>query len=453
MVMEKEKLPPQSIEAEENTIGAMLANPHVIARVAEVLHPEMFYDPALGIIYSSILSLFNNSKPVDIVTVSDDLDKKGELNKVGGRARISSLATSVITTANAEYYAKIVEEKSSLRELINTGADIVKMAYEESSQSVLELAQQAIFSIAQKHIKSDLIHVGDIVNETFEQIMQRSENSEELLGVSTGFYDLDKLTSGFQKSNLIIIAARPAMGKTAFALNIAQHVGLNLKKPVLIFSLEMSKDQLVQRMLCSEAEIDSNRIRSGKLQANDWNVLSDAMGKFFDAPIYIDDSSSLSITDLRAKCRKQAMKLGDIGLILIDYLQLMEGSSKGNSADANNRVNVISAISRGLKGIAREINAPVVALSQLSRDIEKRNDKAPMLSDLRESGSIEQDADVVMFIHRDEYYDKEGENPENKGKAKIIVAKQRNGSTGPIDLLFQANITKFKNKAIKPSSL
>jgi replicative DNA helicase len=241
------------------------------------------------------------------------------------------------------------------------------------------------------------------------------------------------------------------MGKTAFALNIAQHVGLHLKKPVLIFSLEMSKEQLAQRMLCSEAEIDSQRIKTGKLQANDWVGLSEAMGKLYDAPIYIDDSPVLTITDLRAKCRKKAMQVGEIGLIVVDYLQLMEGNVKGGN-DAN-RVNVISAISRGLKGIARDINAPLIALSQLSRAVEQRQDKTPMLSDLRESGSIEQDADIVMFIHRDDYYDKEGENLENRGKAKIIVAKQRNGSTGSIDLLFQDNITKFKNKAIRPTAL
>ena len=451
MITEKEKLPPQSIEAEENVIGAMLVNPVVTSRIAEILRPDMFYDPALGKIYSCILDLFNTSKPVDIVTVSDDLDKKGILNEVGGRARISSLAIDVVTTANAEYYAKIVEEKSSLRELIDAGSDIVKMAYEESAQDVLELAEQAIFSIAQKHTKSDLVHIKDIVSETYEEIEQRYSNSDELVGVSSGFYDLDSLTSGFQKSNLIILAARPSMGKTAFALNIAQHVGLNLKKPVLIFSLEMSKEQLVQRMLCSEAEIDANRIKTGKLQANDWVALSEAMGKFYDAPIFIDDCPVLTITDLRAKCRKKAMQVGEIGLIVVDYLQLMEGSVKGGN-DAN-RVNIISAISRGLKGIARDINAPVIALSQLSRAVEQRQDKTPMLSDLRESGSIEQDADIVMFIHRDDYYDKEGENLENRGKARIIIAKQRNGSTGSIDLLFQANITKFKNKAIRPTAL
>lgn len=451
MVLEKEKLPPQSIEAEENVIGAMLVNPVVTSRIAEILRPDMFYDPALGKIYSCILDLFNTSKPVDIVTVSDELDKKNCLNEVGGRARVSSLALDVVTTANAEYYARIVEEKASLRELINAGSDIVKMSYEESAQDVLEIAEQAIFSIAQKHTKSDLVHIKDIVNETYERIEQRYSNNDELVGVSSGFYDLDAKTSGFRKSNLIILAARPSMGKTAFALNIAQHVGLNLKKPVLIFSLEMSKEELVQRMLCSEAEIDAQRINTGKLQANDWVSLSEAMGKFYDAPIFIDDCPVLTITDLRAKCRKKAMQVGEIGLIVIDYLQLMEGSTKGGN-DAN-RVNVLSAISRGLKGIARDINAPIIALSQLNRDVEKRNDKIPMLSDLRESGSIEQDADIVMFIHRDDYYDKEGENLENKGKAKIIIAKQRNGATGTIELLFQANITKFKNKTIRPTEL
>jgi len=451
--MDKSKLPPQSIEAEENVLGAMMVNPLVLPRIAELLTADMFYDPANGEIYACIMELFNSSKPVDIITVSETLNTKGKLQQIGGRAKINNLALNVVTTANAEYYAKIVAEKSSLRDLINAGSDIVEMAYEEGSTvDVLEVAEQAIFAIGQKRTKSDLIHIKDIVGESYEQIDARYHNSDELSGVSTGFYDLDALTSGLQKSDLIILAARPSVGKTAFALNIAQNVGVQSKKPVLIFSLEMKKDQLVQRMLCSQAEIDMGRLKSGRMQNKDWIDLSEAMGVLSEAPIYIDDTPVLTITDLRAKCRKAAMKLGDIGLVVIDYLQLMEGTTRGGNADSN-RVNVISAISRGLKGIAREVDVPIIALSQLSREIEKRQDKKPMLSDLRESGSIEQDADIVMFIHREDYYGKDNVEVENRGKAEIIIAKQRNGQIGTVELLFQANITKFKNKAVRPSAL
>lgn len=450
--MEKTKLPPQSIEAEESVLGAMLVNPLVVPRIAELLSSEMFYDPAHVEIYASIMELFNTSRPVDIITVSEDLNSKDKLKIVGGRAKINSLATNVVTTANAEYYAKIVAEKASLRALINAGSDIVEMAYEEGAiGDVLELAERSIFEIAQNRTKSDLVHIKDIVGESYEQIDARYHNSDELSGVSTGFYDLDAMTSGLQKSDLIILAARPSVGKTTFAMNIAQNVGVLAKKPVLVFSLEMKKDQIVRRMLCSQAEIDMSRLNSGRMQNKDWVDLSEAMGVLAEAPIYIDDTPVLTITDLRAKCRKAAMKLGDIGLVVIDYLQLMEGTQKGGGAD--NRVNVISAISRGLKGIAREVDVPIIALSQLSRDIEKRQDKKPMLSDLRESGSIEQDADIVMFIHREDYYGRENVEVENRGKAEIIIAKQRNGQVGSVELLFQANITKFKNKAVRPTSL
>ena len=451
--MDKAKLPPQSIESEENVLGALMVKSGVIPNVAEILTPDMFYDPANAEIYACILELFNTSRPVDIVTVSEALNSKGKLQLVGGRAKINNLAVNVVTATNAEYYANIVAEKAALRDLINAGSDIAQMAYEEGSTGeVLELAESAIFSIAQKRTKSDLTHIQDIVKVAYEQIDARYQNSGELSGVSTGFYDLDDITYGLQKSDLIILAARPGVGKTAFALNIAQNIGVQSKKPVLIFSLEMKKDQLVQRMLCSQAEIDMGRLKSGRLQNEDWIKLSEAMGILSEAPIYIDDTPVLTITDLRAKCRKAAMKLGEIGLVVIDYLQLMEGTSKGGNNDMN-RVNIISAISRGLKGIAREIDVPIIALSQLSREIEKRNDKKPMLSDLRESGSIEQDADIVMFIHREDYYGKENTEIENRGKAEVIIAKQRNGELGNVELLFQANITKFKNKARKPSML
>lgn len=451
--MEKTKLPPQSIEAEESVLGAMLINPLVVPRIAEILTSNMFYDPAHSEIYTSIMDLFNSSRPVDILTVSEHLNSQDKLKLIGGRAKINDLATHVVTTANCEYYANIVKDKSALRDIINAGSDMVKMAYEENSAiEVLEIAEQAIFAVAQNRTKSDLVHIKDIVGESYEQIDARYHNNEEITGVASGFYDLDAKTSGFQKSDLIILAARPAVGKTTFALNIAQNVGVKLKKPVLIFSLEMKKDQIVNRMLCSEAEIETNRLKTGRMQPKDWLALSEAMGVLSESPIYIDDTPVLTITDLRAKCRKAAMKYGDLGLVIIDYLQLMEGTTKGGVTDSN-RVNVISAISRGLKGIAREVDVPIIALSQLSRDIEKRQTKTPMLSDLRESGSIEQDADIVMFIHREDYYGTDNVEIENRGKAEVIIAKQRNGETGKVELLFQGNITKFKNKQVRVSDL
>jgi len=437
-----EKLPPQSIEAEEAVLGALLVNPAAITRVVESLKPEQFYKPSHRIIYSAIVDLFNNNEPIDVVTVSEYLRDQDKLDGIGGRAYINDLALSVVTTANIEYYAKIITEKAILRDLIKAGTEIVNIAYEEgSTDATLDTAEKMIFSIAQQKTTNDLVHIKDVVLTSYNQIEERYNNRDELLGVSSGFYDLDRITAGFQKSDLIILAARPSMGKTAFCLNIAQEVGIRGRKPVAIFSLEMSKEQLVQRMLCSEAEIDSNRLRTGHMQSDDWSRLTTAMGLLADAPIFIDDTPGVSVMDVRAKCRRLAMENGDLGLIVIDYLQLMEGSGRSRG----DRVQEISEISRGLKGIAREIKAPVIALSQLSRAVEQRQSKKPMLSDLRESGSIEQDADIVMFIYRDEYYDPE--NTENKGKAEIIIAKQRNGPVGSVELLFQNNITKFKNPA------
>lgn len=434
-----EKLPPQSIEAEQAVLGALLVNPVAITKVIETLKPDSFYKPAHKVIYNTVVNLYNNNEPVDVVTVSESLRDANKLDAVGGRALINDLALSVVTTANIEYHAKIIAEKATLRELISAGSEIVTMAFADKDPgSVLDSAEQLIFGIAQQKTKVDLTHVKEIVATSFDQIERRYNNRDELVGVPSGFYDLDNLTAGFNPSDLIIVAARPAMGKTSFCLNIAQEVGIRNKAPVAIFSLEMSKEQLVQRMLCSEAEIDSNRLRTGHMETEDWGRLTKAMGLLADAPIFIDDSAGANVTDIRAKCRKICMQYDNIGLIIIDYLQLMEGTnSKGD------RVQEISGISRGLKNLARELHVPIIALSQLSRAVESRTCKKPQLSDLRESGSIEQDADIVMFIYRDEYYNPE--STEKKGKAEIIIAKQRNGPVGSCELLFQSNITKFKN--------
>ena len=437
-IVKHEKLPPQSLDAEEAVLGALLVNPMAVNRIVESLKPNYFYKKANSNIYAAILELYNNSEPIDVVTVSEHLRDADKLEMVGGRAYINDLALSVVTTANIEYYAKIVQEKSVLRELINAGAEIVKQAYDEgSSEGTLDFAEKTIFAIAQSKTSTDLVHIKELVLPSYNMIEHRYNNRDEIIGVPSGFIDLDNMTAGFQPSDLIILAARPSMGKTALCLNIAQEVGIRRKLPVAIFSLEMSKEQLVQRMLCSEAEIDSNRLRTGHMQSDDWSRLTKAMGSIAEAPIFIDDTAGCSIMDLRAKCRRLTMEQGDLGLIIIDYLQLMEGTGKGD------RVQEISAISRGLKSIAREMKAPVIALSQLSRAVESRTIKKPMLSDLRESGSIEQDADIVMFIYREDYYDPE--NTEKKGKAEIIIAKQRNGPVGSVELLFQPNITRFKN--------
>lgn len=433
------KLLPQSVEAEEAVLGAILVNPLSLGRIVEFIKPESFYKPAHKIIYESMLELFKKNEPIDIVTVSEHLRNDEKLEDAGGRAYINDLALNVVTTANVEFYAKIIQEKEIKRALINAGSEIVAMSYEnEETDAVLDNAQKLIFNIAAQKDTSDLVPIQDLVVSSYEQIESRYNNRQELVGVTTGFYDLDALTSGLQKSDLIILAARPSMGKTAFALNLAQNVALKGKKAVAIFSLEMPKQQLVKRMLCSEAEVDTSRVTAGNLQNNDWQKLMDAMTKFADARIYIDDTSGVTATDIKAKCRRLMLEEKELGLIVIDYLQLMEGG--GNPNDRNQQ---ISAISRSLKGLARELDVPIIALSQLSRGVEARNDKRPMLSDLRDSGAIEQDADIVMFIYRDEYYNRD--DVENKGKAEVIIAKHRNGPVGNINLLFQSNITKFKN--------
>lgn len=445
-IMERhpEKLPPQNIEAEQAVLGAILVNPAIISRIIEILKtPESFYRQSHKVIYSSCLQLFNANEPIDVVTISEHLRNLDKLELVGGRAYVNDLALSVVTTANADYYAKIIQEKYTLRELIRAGSEIVTTAYDENSvDNVLDNAEKMIFSIAQRKSADNIVHIKDVVLDSYNMIEVRYNNRDELIGVPSGFYDLDNLTAGFQSSDLIIVAARPSMGKTAFCLNIAQEASIRKKIPVAVFSLEMSKEQLVQRMLCSEAEIDTNRLRTGHMQSEDWSKLAETMGKLADAPIYIDDSPGTSVMEVRAKCRRLLMEHSNLGLVIIDYLQLMEGSSSGKT----DRVHEISAISRGLKNLARELKVPIIALSQLSRAVESRTSKRPLLSDLRESGSIEQDADVVMFIYREEYYDPE--NIEKRGKAEILVAKQRNGPVGTLELIFQSNITKFKNPAI-----
>lgn len=450
--VEKEKkeinsnLIPQNIEAEEAVLGAVLVNPNVITKVVEFITPDSFYKPAHRYIYEAMLQLFNQNERIDIVSVSDVLNYNSKLEIIGGRAFVNDLSFKTITTSNIEYYAKILQEKAVKRALINAGSEIVTLGYDMNpTEESLNTAESLIFDIASKKATKDMSHIKDLVLTSYEKIEHRFNHRDEFTGVKTHFYELDNLTNGLQRSDLIILAARPSMGKTAFALNIAQNVAIKSKIPVAIFSLEMSKEQLVQRMLCSEAEVDTQKIRTGNMQRKDWDKLANAMSDISEAPIYIDDTAGCTLTDIRAKCRRLAMEEKKLGLVVIDYLQLMEGSGK------EERIQQISSISRGLKTLARELDIPVIALSQLSRAVEQRKDRRPMLSDLRESGAIEQDADIVMFIYRDDYYNREeGEDDSPKptgkeGKSDIIIAKQRNGPVGSFELLFQSNITKFKN--------
>lgn len=431
---------PQSQEAEQAVLGAIFAQSDCLNRVIEILpEPGVFYRPAHQIIYNSILKLYERNEAIDPLTVSEYLKNIGKLDEVGGHYYLGLLISHAPLAVNAERYAGIVHEKSILREIIFAGNKISKIGYEESqAEYALEKSEQLIFNLAQQKSTQTLIPISNLVNDTWERLELREQKKGELLGLDTGFYDLNALTAGFQKSDLIVIASRPSMGKTALALNIAEHVGVIQKKVVALFSLEMAKEQVIQRMVCSRAGVDATKMRFGQLGQDDWTRLGVAFGDLGDAEIYVDDTPVLTVIEMKAKSRRLKAEIGRLDLIVIDYLQLMEGQR------SDNRVQEISDISRGLKALAREVEAPVVALSQLSRAVEARQNKRPMLSDLRESGSIEQDADIVMFIYRDEYY-----NPEttSKGDAEINIAKQRNGPTGKITLLFQANITKFRNPA------
>lgn len=434
-------LVPQSIDAENALLGAVLTSPTAYARVADMIKAEDFYKPANKEVFSAVKNLYERNEPVDIVTVSEKLKSAGKLEEVGGRDYVTDLALDTVTTVNVNYYADIVKDMSIRRNLIAAGSEIVNMSYENNDPSlILDCAQQLIFGVASQKNTSEVENITNLVYKTYEEIEYRYNHMDELSGTPTGFYDFDQMTSGLQPGNLIILAARPAMGKTAFALNIAQNVGLRTNKSVAVFSLEMSKQELMKRLLASEAEVDARRLSSGHLQPQDWEKITKVMETFSnDSKIYIDDAGGLSVTEMRAKCKRLKMKEKNLGLIIIDYLQLMQGNNP------NDRNQEISAISRGLKILAKELEVPIIALSQLTRGNEKRDNKRPMLSDLRDSGAIEQDADIVLFIHREEYYNKE--NPDLKGKAELIVAKNRSGPVDMVPLLFQANITKFKTPA------
>ncbi len=440
--MELGKIPPHDIEAEQAVIGSMLTDKDAVMEAVEVLKPESFYREDNKLIFTAIVNLYNKSEPIDLVTVKDELFSMGSFEKVGGFEYLVTLPDKVPTTANVQKYIKIVEEKWTLRNLIKTANEIIDLGYNptEDVEDIMAGAEKKIFDIIQKNSQKSYTPINEVLVESFTKLEELYNRKSKITGVPTGFSDFDNLTAGLQGSDLILIAARPAMGKTAFALNIAAHAAIRENVPVALFSLEMSKDQLVNRILCMEAMVDSNKVRTGKLEEDDWNKLAGVVGPISDSGIYIDDTPGISIMEIRTKCRKLKMEK-DIGLIVIDYIQLIQGSSNRKNGS---REQEIAEISRTLKILAKELNVPVVALSQLSRAVEQRPDHRPMLSDLRESGSIEQDADIVIFLYRDDYY-----NPDSEEKdiAEIIIAKHRGGSTGTVKLLWMGNYTKFVNLA------
>ncbi len=437
--MEIGKVPPHDVEAEQAVLGSMLTDKDAVISAIEILHANDFYRTDNKSIYEAIINLYNRAEPVDIITVKAELESLGKFDQVGGLEYLASLPEKVPTTANAIKYIKIVEEKSTLRNLIKTANEIIEMGYDptEDVSDIMEGAEKKIFNIMQNNEKKSYTPIKDVLVDSFTQLEELYNRKQHITGVPSGFIELDYKTAGFHGSDLVLIAARPAMGKSAFALNIATNAAVRSNVPVVLFSLEMSKEQMVNRILCSEAMVDSNKVRTGKLEEDDWTKLAGSIGPLSDAEIYIDDTPGISVTEIRAKCRKLKLEK-NIGMVVIDYLQLVQGTNKRNGS----REQEISEISRSLKILAKELNIPVIALSQLSRAVEQRPDHRPMLSDLRESGAIEQDADIVMFLYRDDYYNKDSEK---KDIAEVIIAKHRGGSLGTVELLWLGSYTKFVN--------
>lgn len=430
-------MPPTNIEAEEAILGGILIDPDAIARIAEVMRPEFFSFTAHKTIYKAALSLFTQNKPIDLTVVTDWLVDHNQLEAIGGISKLAQLVDHTVSAVNIDQYTELVAQKYQRRKLIEAGNNIVKLGHETGTplETVLDLAEQEIFGITQERVRQDLVQIGETLNQTFHQLEQLSEGLTTP-GIPCGFYDLDAMTGGFQRSDLIIVAARPGIGKTSLCTNIAHHIA-SQKKLVAFFSLEMSKEQLVQRILSGEAKVESNRLRSGRIGEGEWERISRAIGELSELPLFIDDTPNITVTEIRSKSRRlQAEQGGELGMLVIDYLQLMEGSSP------NNRVQELSQITRSLKGLARELNVPIVALSQLNRGVEARQDKRPLMSDLRESGALEQDSDLILMLYRDEYY-----NPDtpDRGIAEVIITKHRHGPTGTIKLLFDAQYTTFRN--------
>ena len=437
--MELGKVPPHDIEAEQAVLGSMLTDKDAVIAAMEVLKPESFYRDDDKAIYEAMQNLYSRAEPIDLITLKNELETMSKLEQVGGLEYLANLPEKAPTSANVQKYISIVEEKSMLRGLIKTANELIELGYSQTEdvEDIMDHAEKKIFDIMQNKNQKGYTPIKDVLVESFTKLEELYNRKQPITGVPTGFTDLDYRTAGLHGSELILLAARPAMGKTAFVLNIAANAAIRGKTGVAIFSLEMSKDQLVNRMLCSEAMVDSNKMRTGKLEEGDWEKLAQAIGPLSESNIFIDDTPGITVMEIRTKCRKLKLEK-DIGLVVIDYLQLITGNSKRGGS----REQEISEISRSLKILAKELNVPVIALSQLSRAVEQRPDHRPMLSDLRESGAIEQDADIVMFLYRDDVYNKESEK---KDIAEVIIAKQRGGSTGTVDLLWMGNYTKFVN--------
>ena len=437
------KLPPHNMEAEESVLSAILIDNDTLTDIADILRPKDFYKPSHQIIYTSMTELYNKSEPVDIVTIVNHLKEKCKLEEVGGAAYLSRLMDTVPITVNAGYHGKIIHDKASLRRLIEKSSEIIHRCYDEQGDAsdIIDFAQTAIFNVADNTLKPSFSHVSELINNNINTLEERQNNNSEYSGIPSGYKQFDALTSGLQNSDLIILAARPSMGKTAFALNVARNVAITENKLVAVFSLEMSKEQLSMRLLTAEARVNSERLKTGMIGEDDWQKVTEAAGIISDAPIYIDDSPNVTAMEIRAKARRLKMD-NDLSLIIIDYLQLMRGPSMGDRKDLE-----IAEISRSLKSLAKELNIPIIVLSQLNLMVEQRADKRPLMSDLRESGAIEQDADIIAFIYRDEVYNKDENNP-NKGKAELIVAKNRNGAVGKAILTFIGKYTRFENTLI-----
>lgn len=437
-----QRLPPQNVEAEQCVLGSILLQQGAMPKAVEILAAEDFYRPEHRLIFAAMIQLFEKAEPPDLITVINVLKDGNHLDQAGGPAYLATLTDIVPVAANITYYAKIVREKSILRRLITTSTEIASRCYEEQDDIdlLLDETEQTIFEIARAKSNQSFYPMSTVISETFKEVQKLSERKELITGVPSGFEDFDRKTAGMQPSDLIILAGRPSMGKTALAMNMVQNAALLYKVPVGVFSLEMSKEQLGMRLLCSVGKVDSQRVRTGHIQENDWPKLARAVGMLTTAPIYIDDTPALSVLELRAKARRLKTE-HNLGLVVVDYLQLMRGHS-----GTERREQEISEISRSLKAMAKELHIPVVALSQLNRSLESRSDKRPQLSDLRESGAIEQDADVICFIYRDEVYNKSEGNP-NRGKAELIIGKQRNGPTGTVELAFLSEFTTFETLA------
>ena len=436
--MELGRNPPQNISAEQAALGSMLLQEDAILHGVDILRPEDFYKKSHQIIFKCILELFEKSRGVDLVTLTEELNRVNLLEEIGGVTYLTNLINSVPTAANIEYYIKIIEEKSILRNLINSATKIISMGYEEKEDAkiLLDKAEHLIFEVSERNLGQSFVPIKELITDSYEKIEDLYHREEFITGVSSGFDEFDEITTGFQPSEFIVIAGRPAMGKTAFCMSVAQYASISQNTPVAIFSLEMSKSQLVQRMLCSEARIDAHNLRKGRLAEKDWAPLSNAAGRLASAPIFIDDTAGITCLEIKAKARRLKAQY-NLGLVIIDYLQLISSSGR-----IENRQQEISEISRSLKGLARELNVPVIAVSQLSRAVEQRIERRPRLSDLRESGAIEQDADLVVFIYREEYYKPK---TEKKGIAEVIISKQRNGPTGKVELTFVKEYAKFEN--------